>query len=125
EGGQDGFHMTMGFGGDRAKGLARADKGFPLEGAADDVDESFRQVREVAEGAMLDLAILTIGAAQQVTDVSPAVVLAHNLGHMDCGGRTAHAGIVGLGSSSPRGSGKYSWLQMESRNRRKAFAASR
>ena len=64
KGGQHRFDVAVRFGRHRAEGLGGGDKGFTLEGTADDVDEAFGQVREIAEGAMLDLMAFAVGVAE-------------------------------------------------------------
>ena len=64
------------------KASAGETKASPREGALDEVHESGRQVGEVAEGAVLDLAVVAVGLAQQVADIGLAAVLADDLGHM-------------------------------------------
>ena len=51
------------------KSLGGGDEGLPLEGAADQVDDGDGEVGEVAEGLVLDLAVLAVGAAEIVAGV--------------------------------------------------------
>jgi hypothetical protein len=61
--------MAMRPGAEDAKGLGGGDEGFPLERAADQVNDRDWEVGEVSEGLMLDLAALSKGASEVVTGV--------------------------------------------------------
>jgi hypothetical protein len=52
-----------------AKSLGGGDKGLALEGAADQVDDLGREVGEVCDGLVLDLALLTVGVSEIVAGV--------------------------------------------------------
>jgi hypothetical protein len=56
------------------EGLGDGHEGLALEGAADDVDEGFGQVGEVAQGLVLDLAVFAVAATQEVGAVDLALV---------------------------------------------------
>ena len=62
--GEDGLDVAMGSGADDAEDLRGGDEGLPLERAADQVDDRDGEVGEVAEGLVLDLAVLAEGAAE-------------------------------------------------------------
>ena len=67
----------------------------PLEGATDEVDDVGRQVREVAEGLVLDLSVLSEGAAEIVTGVGGPLVGVGDFGDVDCAGFACHAAQYG------------------------------
>ena len=118
-GSEDRLDMAVGSALGGAESFRWGDEGFAGEGALDEVQESERQVGEVAEGAVLDLAVVAVGLAQQVADIGLAAMLADDLGHMHSGAEVSHAGFIGDGSRQPRETPKYSWLQMEAGNSRK------
>src|SRR5947209_6104824 len=53
------------------------------ESAANDVDEGRREMRDVAEGFMLDLIADAEGTAEEVGLIDPAFVLAGSCGYMN------------------------------------------
>src|SRR5262245_38352324 len=105
-----------------AESVRWGDEGFAGEGPLDEVKDAGRQVGEVAEGAVLDLAVVAVGLPQQVADVRLAAVLADDLGHMHGGAGISHAGFIGAISREPSRLSKYSWLQKEAGNSRKRLA---
>ena len=54
-----------------------------LQPPANDIDEVGRQVREIAEGLVLDLALLAIGSPEQMGLVDAIFVDAPRSGHVD------------------------------------------
>jgi hypothetical protein len=62
--------------GDDLEALAERHEGFAAQRAAYQLDDGIGQVREVAQGLVLDLAVLAEGAAQQMAGVDAALVLA-------------------------------------------------
>jgi hypothetical protein len=92
---EDGLDVTVGQGGDGANGFATGQEGLPLKRAADEVEEGFGQVRQVSQGTVLDLTVVAVGLAQQVTDVDASAMLTFDLGHMHGSRRLSHVAIVG------------------------------
>jgi hypothetical protein len=74
---QNSGYMTMGKATDHFKGLVGRDKGLALESAFDQLDDMRWQIGEIAQGLVLDLASLSIGATQEVRLIGLA---ADNLG---------------------------------------------
>ena len=62
-------------GGDVDGGLC-VHEGLALKSSANDVDDALGQVREVAQGLVLDLAVFAVGTAKQVGAVDLVLVLA-------------------------------------------------
>jgi hypothetical protein len=58
--------MTMGKTTNHFKGLVGRDKGLTFERAFDQLDDMGRQMGKIAQGLVLDLASLSIGATQEV-----------------------------------------------------------
>jgi hypothetical protein len=67
-----------------------------LQGTADQVDQTLGQVGQIGQSAVLDLAVLAVGLAQQVADVDPVAVLALDLGHVHSCCGLPHAAIVAM-----------------------------
>jgi hypothetical protein len=65
------------------KSFGGREEGFAGERTANDVDEGRREMRDIAEGFMLDLIAETEGAAEEVGLVDPAFVLAGRGGYMN------------------------------------------
>ena len=59
------------------------DQGFAFESSADEIDDVVGEVGDVAEGFMLDLAVLAEGSAQQMGVVGGVFELASGGGYMD------------------------------------------
>ena len=92
DGAEDGADMAVGAGACDAEGLPGGDEGLPLEGAADEVDEVFREVREVGQSTMADARAVAVGVPEQMGDVSLASVFAGNRGHVHAERFARHAG---------------------------------
>ena len=58
----------------RVEGLGGRNEGLALERAPDDVDQRIGQMRQVAKGLVLDLAVLAVAAAQQVGAIDLVLV---------------------------------------------------
>src|SRR5262249_15072884 len=121
---EDRFDMAVGAALGSAERLGGGDEGFASEGPLDEADESGRQMRKVAKGTVLDLALVAVGLAQQVGDVSLAGMLADDLGHMHGGARNSQSGVIDTVAGEPSRPSKYSWLQTEAENGRKRLARS-
>lgn len=106
--------MAMVFGGDGAKGFLAGEESFAFQVTADDFNESFRHMGEIAQGLMFDFAVLAKGVAEKKTLMSFLTVLANDPVHMDGSCCFIHSGILGLFGRLAAATGKYSWLQMES-----------
>ena len=113
---QDCLDVAVGLTGGGAERFVRGEEGFASEGTLDQVNESEREVGQVAEGTMLDLAVVAVRLAEQIAHVSLAMVLTSDLGHVHGSARLPHAEILGNTARRPRHSPKYSWLQMKARN---------
>jgi hypothetical protein len=64
----------MGARANHLEGLGGGNEGLALERAPDDVDQRIGQVRQVAQGLVLDLAVFAVAAAQQVGAVDLVLV---------------------------------------------------
>jgi hypothetical protein len=81
---QDGFDMAMRPRAEDAKGVGGGDEGLPLERAADQVNDRDREVGEVSEGLVLDLAVLSKGASEIVTGVGYPLDGVGDFGNVYC-----------------------------------------
>lgn len=82
-GAQYGFDMTMRQGTQHVKSFGGREERFAGERTANDVDERGREMRDVAEGFMLDLIAEAEGAAEEVGLVDTSFVLAYSGGYMN------------------------------------------
>jgi hypothetical protein len=80
---QYGLDMTVRQGTQHVKRFGGREERFAGERAANDVDEGSREMREVAEGFMLDLMADAEGAAEEVGLVDTAFVVAGRCGYMN------------------------------------------
>jgi len=90
-GAQHGLDMTVGQGTQHVKRFGSREEGFAGERAANDVNEGRREMRDVAEGFMLDLIADAEGAAEEVGLIDPAFVLAGSCGYMNSARTRRHA----------------------------------
>jgi hypothetical protein len=67
--------MAMGARARDLKGRGKRNKGLALQRAADDLDQGIGQVRQVAQGLVLDLAVLAVAAAQQAGAIDLVLVV--------------------------------------------------
>ena len=84
----------MGPGAEVAEGLGGGDEGLPLEGAADQVDDRDREVGEVSEGLVLDLAVLSEGASEIVAGVGHPLDGVGDFSNVDCSWFAYHTGNI-------------------------------
>jgi hypothetical protein len=68
------------------------DESLALEGATDQVDDMDREIGEVAERLVLDLATLSEGTSQVVAGVSDTFDGVGDFGNMDCSRFPSHEG---------------------------------
>ena len=89
EGAEDGGDMAVGVAAQAGEGGLGIDQGFAFESSADEIDDVVGEVGDVAEGFMLDLAVVAEGSAQQMGVVGGVFELASGGGYMDgaCSGR--------------------------------------
>ena len=85
KGDRDGFGVAVRFAGQGADGFIGGDEDLASKGTADEIEERLGQVRQVSQGAVLDLAIGAVRLPQQIAGVGVATVLALDLGYMRCG----------------------------------------
>ena len=90
-GAQHGLDMTVRQGTQHVKRVAGREEGFAGERAANDVDEGRREMRDVAEGFMLDLIAHAEGATEEVGLIDPAFVPAGSCGYMNSARTRRHA----------------------------------
>ena len=64
---------------------------FATKPTPDGLDQIGRQMREITEGLMLDLAFLAKGAAQEMGLVDASLIDARGRGYMNSTGSTCHA----------------------------------
>ncbi|MES1264666.1 MAG: hypothetical protein ABUU24_03325, partial [Variovorax sp.] len=84
------LHMAVGA---RARDLERrghGHEGLALQRAPDDLDEFVGQVRQVAQGLVLDLAVLAVAAAQQVGAIDLVLVGARRSDDVSGAGTSCH-----------------------------------
>ncbi len=74
--------------------LAGGEELLARQPTADDVDEVGREVGDVADGLVLDLAAFAIGAAQQVALVDPVLVASTHPSHVDAAAPCCHEHMV-------------------------------
>ncbi len=89
---QHGLDVPMGERARPVEGVSRGDEGLALERAADPVDDVDREIGAVSEGLMLDLAVLTEGASEVVTDRGYPLEGVRDSGDMDRLVFACHAG---------------------------------
>ena len=87
---QNRFDMAMRPRAEDAKGVGGGDEGLPLERAADQVNDRDREVGEVSEGLMLDLAVLSKGASEIVTGVGHPLDGVGDFSNVDCSRFASH-----------------------------------
>src|SRR5512135_3206127 len=102
--------------GERARdveGVGRGDEGLALERATDQVDDVDREVGEVSEGLMLDLAVLPEGASEVVAGIGHPLDGVGDFGDMDRARFACHASQYRDGSwdvsRNPRKDFGYNW----------------
>ena len=61
------------------------------QGALNQLNYRWRKMSKVAQGLVFDLAVLTVGAAQQVGHICPALALCLDAGYMDSPASSPHA----------------------------------
>ena len=76
EGAEDGGDMAVGVATQAGEGGLGIDQGFAFESSADKIDDVVGEVGDVAEGFMLDLAVVAEGSAQQMGMVGGVFVMA-------------------------------------------------
>ncbi len=89
---EDGVDMAVRARARDAKGVGHGNEGLALERATDEVDDVDRKVREVSEGFMLDLPVLSEGASEVVTGISYSLDGVGDFGDMDSSVFACHAG---------------------------------
>ena len=72
------------------QGAIGGDEHFPAKPSANDFDQVIGQMGEVAQRLVLDLACVTIGAAQEMGLVDAALVPASRRGYMNCTASSCH-----------------------------------
>ena len=85
EGAEDGGDMAVWVAAQAGEGGLGIDQGFAFESSADEIDDVVGEVGDVAEGFMLDLAVVAEGSAQQMGMVGGVFVMAGG------GGYTLHS----------------------------------
>jgi hypothetical protein len=80
---EDSRYMAMRQGANDLQCIGRGNKGLAAKAAADDVYEERGEVRDVAESLVLDLTVLTKGAAEQMRLIGLALVVTFRCGYMD------------------------------------------
>ena len=83
EGGQDGGDVTMGERAGAVEDVFGVDKGLALEGSADEFDDGVGEMGDVAEGFMLDPAVLAEGATEEMGAVDLVFVTASGGGYVN------------------------------------------
>src|SRR5437667_842828 len=83
--------MAMRQGALNRESLGGGNEFFPRQGPADQIHQFLGQMRDVAQGFMLDLSALPIGAAQQMGLIPTAFVETPSGGHMNTTGSGSHA----------------------------------
>ena len=83
----DRLHVPVRLGAPDREGLAYRHEGLALQAAADHGDERFRQVREIAERLVADLAPFPKAAPQQMGMIDPALIAACRCNYI-CGAST-------------------------------------
>jgi hypothetical protein len=91
---QDRLDVAMRPGAEDAEGLGGGDEGLPLERAADQVDEMDREVGEVSQGLVLDLAVLAKGAPEIVTGIGHPLDGVGDFGNVDRAGFACHSANI-------------------------------
>ena len=90
EGAEDGGDMAVRVAAQAGEGGLGIDQGFAFESSADEIDDVDGEVGDVAEGFMLDLAVLAEGSAQQMGVVGGVIVVASGCGYMDSASSARH-----------------------------------
>jgi hypothetical protein len=85
-------HVAVRARGDDLECLAQRHERLALRRAANDLDQRLKQVRQVAQRLVLDLAVLAVAAAQQVGAVDLALVGTRRGDDVGCSGARWHAG---------------------------------
>ena len=83
--------MAVGQAAHAVEAVLDGDEGLALQGPADDLDDIGGQMGEVAEGLVLDLAVLAEGTSQEVGFVDPVFVSPPRGGYMYSTASLAHA----------------------------------
>ena len=83
EGAEDGGDMAVRVAAQAGEGGLGIDQGFAFESSADEIDDVVGEVGDVAEGFMLDLAVVAEGSAQQMGMVGGVFVMAGGGGYVD------------------------------------------
>ena len=83
EGAEDGGDMAVRVAAQAGEGGLGIDQGFAFESSADKIDDVVGEVGDVAEGFMLDLAVVAEGSAQQMGTVGGVFVMAGGGGYVD------------------------------------------
>jgi hypothetical protein len=87
--------MAMGQGAGDTEVLANGGEVFPLEGAAEEVNEAIGEMGEIGEGLMFDVGTVAEGAAEEIGDIGFALVGALDSGYM-------HTAMFGFHASNYR-----------------------
>ena len=85
EGGQDGGDVAMRERAGVMEAIFGVDEGLAFESSADEIDDGIGEMGDVAEGFMLDSAVLTEGATQEVSAVDLVFVPASSGGYVNGG----------------------------------------
>ena len=94
-------------------------QGFAVQRAADEIDDAFGEMGEIAERLVLDGSSVAIGMAEQIGGVGLTLVLPLNSGHMHAACSSCHhAATVEERSCVSRAILDIYWLHLEGENQR-------
>ena len=83
EGAEDGGDVAVRAAAQAGEGVFGIEECLAFEGSADEIDDVCGEVGDVAEGLVLDLAVLTEGSAQKMGVVGLVLVAARSCGYVD------------------------------------------
>ena len=114
---ESGGDMSMRQTSDDAKVIVVVWYRFAGEPPFHDLDQVIRQIGEISEGQMFDLAILAVSVPEQMGDIGLALALFFDRGYVNGSFLDAHAAILPSILRTQSGKPSIFWLQMEYKNR--------
>ena len=84
EGAEDGGDVAVGVAAQAGECSFGIDQRFAFESSADEIDDVVGEMGDIAEGLVLDLAVLAEGSAQQMGVVGLVFIVASSGGYVDC-----------------------------------------